>query len=257
MKRLQLERATATVSETSPAHEADARSGSYLGVPGLDALLSEGLGHDSQIMVTGDTGVGKTVLAAQFLYEGLLVGDRCIYIACDEAPSRMRQNMANLRLGTVAYERAGRLVLIDAFARQRSTERIAIPNPGDLDEYFAHERAAIDRFTGSPVRLVVDSLSTIFGTLDRATILDFNRHRLRLLSSRGVLALDNYVMGLLDDATVAGLSHAYPLIVKLAFQEANGVLQRYLQIGKLRSGMFSGERIAFRIDPRTGIVALK
>ncbi len=31
-------------------------------------------------------------------------------------------------------------------------------------------------------------------------------------------------------------------------------LQRYLQLGKLLSGMFSGERRRFRIDAHSGIV---
>jgi len=72
-------------------------------------------------------GVGKTVLAAMFIHEGLLVGDKVVYIACDEPPDSMRQNMANLRLGTLAHERLGRLVFVDAFARERSRERVAIP----------------------------------------------------------------------------------------------------------------------------------
>jgi KaiC/GvpD/RAD55 family RecA-like ATPase len=205
-------------------------------------------------MTIGDTGVGKTVLAAQFIYEGLLVGDNCIFIACDEPPNVMRLNMANFRLGTVAYEQVGRLVFIDAYARERSTERVAIPDPNNLDEFFAYERDVIEQLGDRPVRLVLDSISTIFGTASRASIIEFNRHRLRHLRARHVLTLDNYVTGLLDEQTVAGLSHAYPLIVKLGFQQMDGGIQRFLQLGKLRSGQFSGERAAFRIDPRVGIV---
>ena len=226
----------------------------YFGVPGIDDLLPVGMSYDTQVMVTGDTGVGKTVLAAQFIYEGLLVGDNCIYVACDEPPNLMRQNMSNFRVGSIAYERAGRLVFIDAYAHERSTERVVVPDPKNLDEYFAYERQVIDSFAGKPLRLVVDSISTLFATLDRTSILEFNRNRLRYLRARYVLTLDAYVVGLLDEQTMAGLSHAYPLILKMGFQSVDDSLQRYLQLGKLRSGQFSGERQTFRIDPRAGIV---
>ena len=253
MRRSGLERATTTVGGGA-GEEAEARRG-FIGVPGLDELLPAGLTYDTQIMVTGETGVGKSVLAGQFLYEGLLVGDACVYVACDEAPNTMRFNMANLRLGTVAYERAGRLVLIDAFGGERSTEAVVVPDPRNLDEYFSYEREVIERFRGASVRLVVDSLSTIFGTVDRNTVLEFNRDRLRYLSAHRVLALDNYVTGLLDEQTMAGLGHSYPLIVQLGYRITDGELrQRYFQLGKMRSGMFSGERRTFRIDPHAGIV---
>jgi archaellum biogenesis ATPase FlaH len=70
-----------------------------------------------------------------------------------------------------------------------------------------------------------------------------------------VLALDNYVSGMFEEHTIAGLSHMYPLLLKMVFQpSAVGDMQRVMQLGKLRSGMFSGDRQQFRIDPRAGIV---
>jgi KaiC/GvpD/RAD55 family RecA-like ATPase len=255
MRGRDLERATAE----APGRQAEKnvwgpRGRGYFGVDGLDDLLPVGLSYDTQVMAIGETGVGKTVLAAQFIYEGLLVGDNCVFIACDEPPNVMRLNMANFRLGSLAYERSRRLVFVDAYARERSTEAASIPEPNNLDEFFAYERDVIERFGDRPVRLVVDSLSTVFGTADRSAIVEFNRNRLRYLRSRRVLTLDNYVTGLLDEQTVAGLSHAYPLIVKLGFLQADGNLQRFLQLGKLRSGQFSGERLTYRVDPRVGIV---
>ncbi len=226
----------------------------YLGPPVLDQLLPGGIGYATQLMVIGDTGVGKSVLAAQFLYEGLLVGDACVYAACDEEPDNMRQNMANLRLGTNAYEKAGRLVFIDAFSRGRSRERLHVMDPNNLEEFFAFEKQVLTSLRGATIRLVVDSISTILGTLPRVDVLEFGRARLRYLGGERVLALDNYVTGLLDEQTMAGLTHAYPLILRLGFLHSEAGMQRYLQLGKLRSGMFSGDRRLFRIDPHAGIV---
>ena len=126
----------------------DGHHRAYLGASVLDELLAKGISYATQIMVIGDTGVGKSVLAAQFLYEGLLVGDSCVYVACDEPPDNMRQNMANLRLWTIAYEREGRLAFRDAFGRDRSRERDFVADPGNLEEYFASEKRVVERFDG-------------------------------------------------------------------------------------------------------------
>ena len=253
-----LVKAVSAASGLAPDTEDERKLGrAYLGVPVLDQLLPGGIGYATQLMVIEDTGVGKSVLAAQFLYEGLLVGDACVYVACDDPPDNMRQNMANLRLGTDAYEKAGRLVFVDAFSRGRSRERLHLMDPSNLEEFFAFEKQVLTTLRGSTIRLVVDSLSTILGTQPRVEVLEFGRARLRYLGSQRVLALDNYVTGLLDEQTMAGLTHAYPLVVRLGFLQSEAGMQRVLQFGKLRSGMFSGDRRLFRIDPHLGIVGLR
>ncbi len=100
------------------------------------------------------------------------------------------------------------------------------------------------------IRFVVDSISTVFST----DILQFNGHRLRYLRGKGVFALDNYVGGVMEERAVYGLSHAYPMILKMQYQSVNGGLQRYLQLGKLKSGQFTSVAHQFSVDSRTGIV---
>ncbi len=248
-------------AETVPAPGGDRRvpfarhRQGYFGVEGLDDMIPGGIGYDTQVMVEGDTGIGKSVLAAQFLYEGLMVGDTCVYIACDEPPNIMRRNMASFRLGTIAHERAGKLIFVDAYTRDRSTELNSIPDPTSLDELFLYEKRFVELAGRSgPVRLVVDSLSTVFGLASSAEIVAFNATRLRYLRSRSVLTLDTIVRGVLDERTTNGLRHAYPMIVNLRFVASEGRMQRLIQLGKLRSGMFQATQYPFTIDPRTGIV---
>ncbi len=244
-----------TLSPLTAAERAMVQVG-YFGLDGLDTLLPEGLSYDSQVMVTGETGIGKSIFAAQFLYEGLVTGDTCIYVACDETPDTMRQHMAGFRLGTIAYERIGQLLMVDAYGRELSRERRIVPEPTNLDEFFVYLKQTVDEALAAHrrVRLVVDSLSTVMAVNTPTDCIEFNSHRLRYLRSHRVLTLDNYVAGVLDERTMAGLSHAYPLIVRLAYHSAATELARYIQLGKLKSGMFSATERPFTIDPRTGIV---
>ncbi len=229
----------------------------YFGIEGIDTLIPDGITYDTQVMVQGDTGIGKSVLAAQFIYEGLLVGDRCVYVACDEPPAVMRQSMANLRLGTVAYEQSGQIAFIDAYTRERSRERYSIPDPSNFDEFFLYQKRVIEEGNGAPTRLVVDSISTVLATSAASDILEFSGHRLRYLRAKQVLSLDVYVGGVMEERAVAGLSHLYPMILRMQYVTVGGALQRYLQLGKLKSGQFTSTQHQFSIDPKTGIIVQK
>ncbi len=226
----------------------------HFGVEGIDDLVPAGISYDTQIMVQGDTGIGKSVLAAQFLYEGLLVGDKCVYVACDEPPSVMRDNMASFRLGTVAYERSGQLIFIDAYSRERSREQHCIPDPSNFDEFFLYQKRVLDELGDAPARLTVDSLSTVFSTASTPDVLEFASHRLRYLRSRRILTMDILVGGVMEERAVAGLSHAYPMILKMLYLPVSNALQRYLQLGKLKSGQFTSVMHQFSIDAKTGII---
>ena len=163
--------------------------------------------------------------------------------------------MASFRLGTVAHERAGKLIFVDAYARDRSTELYSIPDPTSLDELFLYEKRFVDMAArNGPVRLVVDSLSTVFGLASPVEIVAFNATRLRFLRSRGVLTMDPIVRDVLDERTMNGLRHAYPMIVNLRYLTTEGRTQRYVQLGKLKSGLFQATQQQYTIDPRTGIV---
>jgi len=54
------------------------------GIPKLDKMLGGGLLRGRTYLITGETGVGKTILSLQFLLEGLRNGERCIYVSLDE-----------------------------------------------------------------------------------------------------------------------------------------------------------------------------
>lgn len=249
-----------TQTQTGGAHlPSDTQSAervAYFGVEGLDAMLPQGMRYDTQMLVVGATGIGKSVLAAQFLYEGLVTGDRCIYVGCDEPLSNMREHMAGFRLGTTAYERTGQLLMLDAYGRELSNEPRVVPDPSNLDEFFLYQMQVIDeaRAAGGRVRMVIDSLSTPMVINPGNAIVDFNAHRLRYLRSRQVLTLDNIVANVLDERTLVGLTHAYPLILRMSYKTIDGTLTRYIQLGKLKSGQFTANERAFTIDTRTGLV---
>lgn len=226
----------------------------YFGVEGLDRNLEKGLLYGSQIMVEGDSGIGKTVLAGEFIKEGLRCGDTCVYVACDEPPRAMREHLLNFKVATPAYEETGRLIFVDAYEEGASLEKYALSDLRNLDKYFALETEVLRNNAERRVRLVVDSLSTLFTSIDTPDILDFHRARIKYLRKKGILAMDIFVSGVLEPRLVTITGHLYNFMLKMSFSGNRHNPVRLLQIGKVKSQQFVSSRHMFTISPVYGIL---
>ncbi|HEY5538222.1 MAG TPA: ATPase domain-containing protein [Thermoplasmata archaeon] len=67
------------------------------GVPGLDRMLHGGLIPKRPYIVAGPLGSGKTTMLMQFLLEGIAGGERVLFVALDEPPNEVKQNMRPFR----------------------------------------------------------------------------------------------------------------------------------------------------------------
>lgn len=63
------------------------------GTAGLDKMLNGGLIEGGNYTVVGPPGSGKTILAAQFLLEGVKRGENGLLVALDEQPVQIRENL--------------------------------------------------------------------------------------------------------------------------------------------------------------------
>jgi len=68
------------------------------GVPGLDELIGGGLLKRSMTLLSGSAGIGKSILAMQFLLEGAKHGERAVYITLEEGPAQILANAEALGL---------------------------------------------------------------------------------------------------------------------------------------------------------------
>jgi len=176
----------------------------FLGMAGFDGLIAQGVPVPAQVMLVGDTGVGKTLASLLFLHEGLQCGEWCVFFGCDEVPGMTRHTMAHFGLASAAHERLGRLCFVDAYGRESSVERHAVSDPMNLDEFLNVEDNLLDVLqaqtgTTSPgSRLCVDGMSTILATSSYQTAIDFLAAHLHNLRARQVFSLDTYTGGTLE-----------------------------------------------------------
>jgi circadian clock protein KaiC len=88
------------------------------GIERLDAMLGGGgYFRGSSILVSGSAGTGKTSLAVAFVDAACRRGERCLYMAYEEAPAQIVRNMASIGYDLEHWVRKGLL----RFRAARST----------------------------------------------------------------------------------------------------------------------------------------
>ncbi len=102
--------------------------------PGSSKLV-EGDIPPSSILLMGPSGIGKTIFAKQFLYNGLVCGEPGIYLSTDESPERLEQSMERFGFNTRKYSEKGTFCVIDCYSWKiggKSTSKYYVANPADL-----------------------------------------------------------------------------------------------------------------------------
>ena len=80
------------------------------GIDQLDAMLGEkGYYSGSSVLVSGTAGTGKSTLAASFVDAACRRGERCLYVAFEEAPAQITRNMASVGFDLAQWTKKGLL----------------------------------------------------------------------------------------------------------------------------------------------------
>ena len=83
------------------------------GTPGLDQVLKGGLRKNSNILVTGAPGTGKTLLALQFIYYGAKdYNENGIFISTEEGLEVLNQSANNLGMNLASMVNSGKVFFI-------------------------------------------------------------------------------------------------------------------------------------------------
>jgi circadian clock protein KaiC len=122
------------------------------GIPGLDDLLNGGYFVGSTTVIVGISGVGKSVMALQYIAEGARRGERSLMLSLDEQVGQIVRNAAAIGIDLEALMNEG-LVRVEYEA----------PQEIEVDVHFHHIERLVHDF--KPRRVVFDSLSTYGSTL--------------------------------------------------------------------------------------------
>jgi circadian clock protein KaiC len=136
------------------------------GIPGLDLITEGGLPKVRTTLVSGSAGSAKTILAAQFLAEGIKAGENGVFITFEESPKDIRANMKGLNWDIETWEKESKWAFVDAAPQPEET---VVTGSYDLGALMARIENAAKKVNAKRVSL--DSLGAIFTQFaDAATV---------------------------------------------------------------------------------------
>jgi circadian clock protein KaiC len=198
------------------------------GTPGLDELVNGGYFVGSTTLVVGISGVGKSVMALQYLAEGARRGERGFMITLDEPPAQVVRNATSIGIDLQAA--------IDGGLIQLSFEP---PQEIEIDRHF-HQIEELVR-TFKPQRAVIDSLSTYgsnIGTTGR-DYRDFFHALVVLMKEYQVTAIYNHenpeMLGMSSMMGAFSVSSLVDNIILMNWVELGDTFRHGLTIAKMRA----------------------
>ncbi len=116
------------------------------GIPGLDDLLQGGYVPNSVVMVSGETGAGKTIFCTQFIWNALCLGENGVYVTLQQPPEEIKNDVAGF----------GRDFDI---AEKKDQVRVIYADPQDLKKLIKLILKNVKEIKAK--RLVIDSISLL------------------------------------------------------------------------------------------------
>jgi len=219
-------------------------------VPGFDEILYGGIPERNVVLVSGGPGTGKSILAKQFLYNGLLKGEHGVFVALEEHPVSVRRSFAHFSWDISKYEKEGELAIVDAFTAgigsSAQRENYVVKDPESVQELVDVLRTAIKN-TGAK-RVAIDSVSTLYLTkpaLARGTVMILKR----VIAGLGNTALFVSQISVGERGFGGpGVEHAVDGIVRIDLDEVEGRLYRSILVWKMRDSKISMVRHPMEIN---------
>lgn len=214
------------------------------GITGLDEITNGGIPRGRPTLICGGPGCGKTLFGIEFLVRGAMRGEPGVFVAFEERPEELAQNVASLGFDLEHLQKQKKL-----FVEYMHVDRNEIDETGeyDLDALFYRLGDAID--TVGAKRVVLDTLETLFSGFSNESILRSELRRLfRWLKERQVTAIITAERG--DGAlTRQGLEeYVSDCVITLDHRVIDQIATRRLRIVKYRGTSHGTNEYPFLID---------
>ncbi len=222
-----------------------------------------GVPESTSIMITGDTGVGKTALTLKLVELFLSRRKRCIFVTFDQPPDVMRQIVQEAH-GTLPHLAAavsaadGEFTLVDSFScigGLESAEQYHLKHAFDLEEMYRTVKELCERNQSNGGTVVIlDSVNQLFMHKDASSVLKFlSECRARLISKRGALIF-SLTEGVTSENVHRNAGSVVDIILEMRFVEGGtGRLRRFRML-KTRGENIFDEWVYFEVLPKEGIV---
>ncbi|MDM7274842.1 MAG: KaiC domain-containing protein [Thermoprotei archaeon] len=203
-----------------------------VGVKGFDSLIAGGVPRGFFVAVTGEPGTGKTVFSLHFAWQGVLEGDKVIYVTTEESRESIIRQAQMFKMDFTKAVGDGKMIIIDALMRGKSDEW----SIEELEvEALVEKVIEAKRKLGyGRARLVIDSMSAFW--LDKPAMARKYSYMVKRLLYRWdftTLLVSQYAITT-SEAFGFGVEHVADGIIRFRKSVKGGVLRRFLLVEKMR-----------------------
>jgi circadian clock protein KaiC len=214
----------------------------------LDKMLGGGIPQGDSVLIAGASGTGKSVLATQFIAEGIRQGEPGVVAVFEERPKAYTERAGTIGQDLETPQRDGKLEIL--YLR---------PLDLSVDETMHDVLEAVKRIGAK--RLVIDSLAGFEMALAPGFRLDFRESLYRMigaLTGSGVTILSTVEV---DESFIELPFSTYSIsfltddIIRLRYVSIEGQLRKIMVVVKMRGGNHSKDIREYEITSE-GVVIL-
>jgi len=218
------------------------------GIADLDEMLGGGVPEGDSILIAGPSGTGKSVMATQFIAEGIRQGEPGIVAVFEERPQAYAERAASLGMDLETPQKQGQLTIL--YLR---------PLDLSVDETMHSILEAVQKIGAK--RLVIDSLAGFEMALSPGFRADFRESLYRM-----IFALTGIGVTILSTVEVNESFIEFPFstysisfltddIVRLRYVSIDGQLRKIMVVIKMRGGNHAKDIREYEITSK-GVVVL-
>ncbi len=207
------------------------------GIPGLDQLMNGGPQATDATLVTGPSGVGKTIFGLRWAAHALEQGQRCLYVTFQDTPKQLTNMAGTFGWDIAATQASGHLA-------------ISYVPMGDLDLDVLASAIRAELATHSVSRVVIDSLAElVFAARESERFPAFMRSLVGLIRAAGSSSLvtsETAGHGLASQS-LDGLMFLFDNVIDLRYIEEESGVGRALNVVKMRNSRHETTLTSFTI----------
>jgi len=211
------------------------------GLKGLDLMLDGGFRRASCILISGNSGTGKTTLASTFAQAACLRGEKVLYLNFEESKEAMISGMLSPGIDLRPSLRDKKLLI-----------QTSMPESTGSDNHLNRVMETMDSF--KPNHIILDAVSACVRMGSRQAAFDFMMRLISVVKERGVTSiLTNQIssrMGDDEELSGIGFSSVVDAVVQLRFVETDQEMNRQMLVVKSRGSAHSNRRQLYVITDR-------